>query len=36
VITISGQNVEPPPRKVIIEKLPPLPPKPQPVIIERW
>ncbi|CAF1539651.1 unnamed protein product, partial [Didymodactylos carnosus] len=26
----------PPPRKLIIERLPNLPPKPRPVIIERW
>ena len=36
VITIPGKTVEPPPRKVIIEKLAPLPSKPQPIIIERW
>ena len=36
IITIPGKSVEPPPRKVIIEKLAPLPSKPQPVIIERW
>ena len=36
VITISGKRIPPPPRKVIIERLPPLPSKPQSVIIERW
>jgi len=36
VITISGKNREPPKRRVIIEKLAPLPTKPQNIIIERW
>lgn len=36
MITISGKRLPPPPRKVIIERLPPLPSKPQSVIIERW
>lgn len=36
IITISGKRIPPPPRKVIIERLPPLPAKPQSVIIERW
>jgi hypothetical protein len=36
VITISGKRLPPPPRKVVIERLPPLPSKPQSVIIERW
>ena len=36
VITISGKLVPPPPRKVIIERLPPMPPKPQQVVVERW
>jgi len=35
-ITISGKQLPPPPRKVIIERLPALPPKPQAVLIERW
>lgn len=26
----------PPPRSVIVEKMPPLPPKPRDIIIERW
>jgi len=34
-ITISGKRV-PPPRKVIIERLPSEPVKPQSVVIERW
>lgn len=34
-ITISGKLLPPPPRKVIIERLAPLPSKPQNVIIER-
>jgi hypothetical protein len=36
VITVSGRKLAPPPRKVIIERLPPMPPPPQSVIIERW
>ena len=35
-ITISGKNLPPPPRKLIIERFAPLPNKPQNVIIERW
>ena len=35
-ITISGKRNPPPPRKVIIERLAPLPAKPQNVIVERW
>ncbi|CAF1069549.1 unnamed protein product [Brachionus calyciflorus] len=36
VITIRGKNLPPPPRKIVIEKLPPLPPKPPTLIVERW
>lgn len=37
IITISGNKKPiPPPRKVIIERLAPLPSKPQSIIIERW
>jgi hypothetical protein len=40
VITItrwaSGHQGPPPPRKVVIERLPQIPPKPRSVIIERW
>lgn len=39
VITISsakGKQGPPPPRKVVIERLPKLPAKPRSVIIERW
>jgi len=36
IITIPGKVYEPPPRKVIIEKLAPLPAKPQSIVIERW
>ena len=36
LITISGKQLPPPPRKVIIERLAQLPSKPQSVIIERW
>jgi hypothetical protein len=35
VITISGKRL-PPPRKVIIERLAPLPSKPQALMVERW
>ena len=35
-ILISGKRLPPPPRKLIIEKLPAQPSKPQPVLIERW
>jgi len=28
--------IDTPPRKVIIERLPELPPKPAPIIIEKW
>ena len=36
IVTISGKKVPPPPRKVIIERLPSIPSKPQSIIIERW
>jgi hypothetical protein len=36
LITISGRRIPPPPRKVVIERLPAMPVKPQSVIIERW
>lgn len=36
VITISGKKLPPPPRRLIIEKLPQLPSKPQPIVIEKW
>ena len=35
IITISGKKTCPPPRKVVIERLAPLPSKPQSIIIER-
>ncbi len=35
-ITIPGELLPPPPRKVVIERLPELPDKPQDVHIERW
>lgn len=35
-IMISGKRLPPPPRKVIIERMPAMPEKPKPVIIERW
>jgi hypothetical protein len=36
VIVISGKRLPPPPRKVIVERLPQLPTKPQTVLVERW
>ncbi|RNA41359.1 hypothetical protein BpHYR1_043584 [Brachionus plicatilis] len=36
VITISGKQLPPAPRKVVIERLAALPSKPQSVVIERW
>lgn len=36
IITISGKRLPPPPRKVVIERLPQLPAKPQTIVIERW
>ena len=36
MITIPGRLLSPPPRKVVIEKLPELPAKPQDIILERW
>ena len=36
VISIPGKLLAPPPRKMIIEKLPMLPNKPRPIIIEKW
>ena len=36
IITIGAKKPIPPPRKVIIERMPVLPSKPQPVIIERF
>lgn len=36
IITIPSKFIEPPPRKVIIERMPELPPKPQSIIIEKW
>ena len=35
-IVIPGKVIPPPPRKVIVERLPQLPPKPQDIIVERW
>jgi hypothetical protein len=32
----KGNRMPPPPRKVVIEKLPKMPPKPQPIYVERW
>ena len=35
-ITIPGKVIPPPPRKVIVERLPQIPPKPADIIVERW
>jgi hypothetical protein len=35
-ITLRGKQLSPPPRKVILEKLPELPSRPCPILIERW
>ena len=35
-IVIPGKVIPPPPRKVIVERLPQMPAKPQDIIIERW
>ena len=35
-VTIKGQPIEPPARRVIIEKLPAQPPKPAIVQVDRW
>jgi len=35
-IVIPGKMIAPPPRQVIVERLPQLPPKPQEIIVERW
>jgi hypothetical protein len=36
LITISGKLLPPPPRKVIVERLPPVPSHPPAIILERW
>jgi hypothetical protein len=36
LIKIRGKKYPPPPRKVIIERLAPLPSKPQSIILEKW
>ncbi len=36
VISIEGKRLPPPPRKVVIERLPIVPAKPQSVLVERW
>lgn len=36
VVKIVDKTLTLPPRRIVVEKLPKLPPKPQPVIIERW
>ena len=35
-ITIPGKIHPPPPRKVVVERMPKLPPLPQDIIVERW
>lgn len=36
VISIAGKLLPPPPRKLVIEKLPQMPARPQAVVIEKW
>ena len=36
VISVPGKVLPPPPRRLIIEKLPMLPNKPRPIVIEKW
>ena len=36
VVNIPGRVVSPPPRKVIVERLPKMPPLPSDITIERW
>ncbi|CAF0786892.1 unnamed protein product [Brachionus calyciflorus] len=36
VINIKGKVIPPPARKVVVERLPQIPPKPQTIFIERW
>lgn len=36
IVKVAGKNLPPPPRRVVIEKIPPAPTKPRPIIIERW
>jgi len=35
-LLIPGRILPPPPRQIIVERLPIVPPKPQDIIIERW
>ncbi len=35
-ISLRGKQLSPPPRKVILEKLPELPSRPCPILVERW
>ena len=35
-VHIPGKVLAPPPRQVIVERLPQMPPKPQDIIVERW
>lgn len=36
IINISGKVIPPPARKLVVEKLPQIPAKPQSILIERW
>ena len=36
LITIPGNVLPPPARKVVLERVPEVPPKPQSVLVERW
>jgi hypothetical protein len=35
-LTLPGKYLAPPPRKVILERLPEIPPKPQDIVHEKW
>lgn len=36
VLTVPGKVIPPPARKVVVERLPPIPAKPQQIFIEKW
>ncbi len=35
-VTLPGRVLPPPPRQIIVERMPVIPPKPRDLIIERW
>ncbi|CAF0740054.1 unnamed protein product [Brachionus calyciflorus] len=36
LVTVPGKVLAPPARKVVVERLPPIPPKPQQIFLEKW